>query len=432
MASEDQEIAKDLCQAAAKGNIERLRELLDDGAGINSGYDGGPHAFWRGDTPLHAAVRMGRVETVRFLLRRGADPNSRDLNGWTPLFNTIAAQGGAETAAILIKAGADVNARSSRDHAPIHIAARIGIRDLVDLFMARGAKPDLVVAAYLDDLAMARRVLASGADVNYRLADGKTALHCASWKGHVEFVAFLIEHGADVDAKDQHGRTPMHMTHNAAIARLLHEAGADISARDNRDRTPLHHAVDDLAEYLLSVGAEVDPVDKLGRTPLSEAARGDRGGLGELLIEHGAKVDLHIAAGLGMLDKVREFLDAGADANAVGHGGYTPLHLAAVHGLKEMIRLLVDRGADTNARSSQGRTPLHLLTNLGALGPSSEDSVEMARMLLDHGADADARDNEGELPILWAIDQGPDGLVKLIEQHMSEDAKSSIAHLLNR
>jgi ankyrin repeat protein len=80
-----------------------------------------------------------------------------------------------------------------------------------------------------------------------RDADGSTALHCATWKGHLEVVKFLIKTGADVHAQnnnDHWGTTPLHAAAHAnqsAIAQLLIDTGADVNAKDMNGKTPLHH-----------------------------------------------------------------------------------------------------------------------------------------------------------------------------------------------
>jgi ankyrin repeat protein len=80
-----------------------------------------------------------------------------------------------------------------------------------------------------------------------RDTDGSTALHCATWKGHLEVVKFLLKAGADVHAhnsNDHWGTTPLHAAAHAnqtAIVQLLIDAGADVNAKDMNGKTPLHH-----------------------------------------------------------------------------------------------------------------------------------------------------------------------------------------------
>lgn len=77
--------------------------------------------------------------------------------------------------------------------------------------------------------------------------DGSTALHCATWKGHLTIVRYLVEAGADVHAHNQNdhwGTTPLHAAahaNQAVIVELLIGAGADVNAKDRQGQTPLHH-----------------------------------------------------------------------------------------------------------------------------------------------------------------------------------------------
>jgi ankyrin repeat protein len=83
--------------------------------------------------------------------------------------------------------------------------------------------------------------------IDARDSDGSTPLHCATWKGHVNVVAVLLDAGANVNAVNQNehwGTTPLHAAAHAnqtAIAKMLLDAGADTKAKDNEGRTPMFH-----------------------------------------------------------------------------------------------------------------------------------------------------------------------------------------------
>ena len=110
------------------------------------------------------------------------------------------------------------------------------------------AKREIIKAAKCGDLEKVRSLLRTDADlVNALDADGSTPLHCATWKGHLEIVAFLLDAGADVNAhnRNEHwGTTPLHAAahaNQAAIAQLLIEHGAAVMAQDLNGKTPMHH-----------------------------------------------------------------------------------------------------------------------------------------------------------------------------------------------
>jgi len=113
--------------------------------------------------------------------------------------------------------------------------------------MAEPAK-EFIKAAKSGNLLRLRALLETDNSlVDARDADGSTALHCASWKGHLEIVAFLLDAGSDVrdhNHNEHWGTTALHAAahaNQAAIARLLLEAGADVNATDLLGKTPLHH-----------------------------------------------------------------------------------------------------------------------------------------------------------------------------------------------
>ncbi len=160
--------------------------------------------------------------------------------------------------------------------------------------------PDISIhdAAAAGDINAVKQHIAAGADVNENVLG--TPLHWATVNGHKEVAELLIAKGADVNAKDAVGNTPLYNTilFNAIvevhkeIAELLIQNGADVNAQDKNGNTPLHLAatsgLKEVAELLIANGADVNAKKKFGRTPLHDAATK---GIAELLIAKGADVD---------------------------------------------------------------------------------------------------------------------------------------------
>ena len=279
-------------------------------------------------------------------------------------------------------------------HTPLHFAAQ--------------ANPDPSVAAYLIEL---------GADLEARssLADGGTPLHLAAggW-GMRRAELFLMGRNSigTVGLKkivdglhnlEQRGKLTGNNLH---VVEILLDTGADINALDLWGASPLHRAAavasnPDTVELLLSRGARLDAVDSRGWTPLHMAALSNMTHeVVQYLLDHGAdfnassnqgRTPLHFAAESVTPKVLSALLHAGSYVDAKDKENTTPLHVAARNPISDFAQLLLDHGADLESKDFRGRTPLHWSLR-------SNDNPAMSILLIERGADINSKDDEGILP----------------------------------
>jgi ankyrin repeat protein len=156
--------------------------LPDETMGQNMG--GGPSSDNEESNSLHSASVNGHADVARRLLNGDADVDERNEHLQTPLTVLGSQYGKVAIAKMLIKYGADLNSRDTFGWTPLHWAARYGHIDVVQL------------------------LIDSGADVDATQREGLTALHIASGWGCLEIVRSLLERGANVQIRNAYGRTP--------------------------------------------------------------------------------------------------------------------------------------------------------------------------------------------------------------------------------
>ncbi|PWU05425.1 MAG: hypothetical protein C5B51_14275 [Terriglobia bacterium] len=290
-----QEASERFYQAIRQNNLTELTSLLKSGS-VNQ-------KDARGGTPLLYAAAIGSLDAVHLLCVNGADVNAANDFGATPLMLAI---GEPEKAAFLIGRGADINARSKMGRTPLLLAAATdGVSQTVKLLLDRGATLDirdnrqvtpLLAAAYANDFATLRLLLERGAHVNDKDADGYTPLMYASVNGNLPAVRLLLARGADVNAvtaAQANGTvkngpialgnlTPLMLAAaygGPAMLDALLDAGANMDAQDIRGMTPLmlavasDHADSRSVRLLVKRGADLTIRDCRGLTARAWAAK---------------------------------------------------------------------------------------------------------------------------------------------------------------
>jgi quinoprotein dehydrogenase-associated probable ABC transporter substrate-binding protein len=203
------------------------------------------------DDELNNAIVADDLDRVRYLLRHGAQIDSRDGEGNTPLINATRF-GHVDVATYLIEHKADVKQADHTNWTPLMFAAWTDNPELVTVLIHRGASLETRDADGLTPLAVALQngkveaaqvLVDAGADVNAPVANGGyTPLMLASIAGSTDLANALIKHGAQVNAVNSGGVTALMIAaagNHSGVAELLLKSGADINARTQDGRTAL-------------------------------------------------------------------------------------------------------------------------------------------------------------------------------------------------
>ncbi|BAY82573.1 ankyrin [Calothrix parasitica NIES-267] len=197
---------------------------------------------------IYEIIQTDDIAGVRNFITNGADINQvHKESGYTPL-EIAAEKGELKIAKILIEAGAIVDNGLSE---PLELAAYNGFTEIVDLLLQAGNYAEkeknkhfynaFFSAIIRGHIKIVKSFIGIGVDVNY-LLDGDSGLCRATERCHEEIVEFLLEAGAEVNLRNGNQSTAlMQAAYRASgeIARILIEKGADINAKDAEGQTPL-------------------------------------------------------------------------------------------------------------------------------------------------------------------------------------------------
>ncbi|XP_051881033.1 ankyrin repeat domain-containing protein 6b isoform X2 [Pristis pectinata] len=195
----------------------------------------------------------------------------------------------------------------------------------------------------------------------------------AAHKGQTENVVQLINKGAKI-AVTKHGRTALHLAAykgHIDVVRILLKASCDLDIQDDSDQTALHRAAvvgnTEVISALILEGCSLDRQDKAGNTALHLACQNGHSQSSRVLLLGGSRPDiknsmgdtcLHIATRYNHVTIIRILLSAFCSVSEKNQAGDTPLHIAAALNHKKIARLLLEAGADGSIVNNAGLTPL--------------------------------------------------------------------------
>lgn len=400
-------------------NDDILDQLLKAGADINERNK-------KGQTPLILAIDRNQTQQVDFLINHGADIHAedksgesafihslsmglpmvehvvteknsteRDSNGSTPLHLAVSHRASSDIIYYLVEKKSLINTRNKLGNTPLHIAAEKNYREAGEI------------------------LIANNADIFYANLNGDSPLKFALTLREGREDWMINSH--TISAGDGAGNTPLHLAAEWQILPMipyLIDKGADINARNANNETPLFNAVrtdsPEAVKALLGEGvskkADLDARDFLGNTILHAAVRWSAYKAADFILSKdteeyvrlinaknlAGKTVLHEAAKQGEIKFINIFLKAKVDVNAADETGRSPLSEAVLANQTQAIDLLLKNGASPVQQDMYGRTALHEAVEI------SEESIILVR---NAGGNPLAKDAYGKTPFSLALNK---------------------------
>ncbi|XP_023317884.1 ankyrin-1-like [Trichogramma pretiosum] len=386
---------------------------------------------YQDDTPSLLVLQNLRKNAVELLLKRGADPNVADKEGFIPLHNIS-----MDLVETFFKINKElnqdlcVNVRNKWYETPLHRALHQNLKNLAELLLRQDADPDFsdnkrqtclhIICRRDDDDENMAKMLFQICDDKHRSVkvdaqdnEGRTPLHEALDKGNIKLVEILLRRGARPNLADDKKITPLHAickrkNGDDGLLKRFFEINdelnqlVEVDAKNEEGSTPLHlalsHGCKKMNQLLLQRHADPNLANAEGHTPLHVICQ-----------REDDDVDL-----VKMLFEMSDKLNKPIQIDARDKFGCAPLHLALNGGHEQIAEWLLRRGADINLANVKGSTPLHMISAgkmdyADFLQTFFEISDEQRRPVK-----VDARDNEGKTPLHHAISHRHKKLFELL------------------
>ncbi|XP_066480502.1 transient receptor potential cation channel subfamily A member 1 [Tiliqua scincoides] len=438
--------ATPLHHAAGRGQLELMQMIIDDSsAEVLNVTD------CSGNTPLHWATKKRQVESIKLLLRGGANPNILNSSTMAPLHLAVQSLYNEIVKILAEHSSTDVNLEGESGNTPILVACYKDNPEALNILIENGGLINKAnslgcmpvhAAAFSGAKLCLEIVIKKGEELGYSpenhinfINNGKcSALHLAVQSGDLEMIKMCIEYGAQIDLKQGNKCTALHFaaTQGATdILKLMMSSYTGdepiIDALDGNKETLLHRAAlfdhYELAEYLISMGAKIDSVDIEGRTPLLRATSCASWKIVNLLLSKGANVDLKDQLGRNFLHltvlhpgglqhlnekflQMKNIQDLVTDED---NEGCTPLHYACRQGVPLSVNSLLSLNVSICSKSRDKKSPLHFAASYGRINTCQRLLRDMEdTRLLNEG------DKKGMTPLHLAAQNGHEKVTQFL------------------
>eukprot|EP00339_Tiarina_fusa_P013235 CAMPEP_0116999244 /NCGR_PEP_ID=MMETSP0472-20121206/2025_1 /TAXON_ID=693140 ORGANISM="Tiarina fusus, Strain LIS" /NCGR_SAMPLE_ID=MMETSP0472 /ASSEMBLY_ACC=CAM_ASM_000603 /LENGTH=715 /DNA_ID=CAMNT_0004698621 /DNA_START=356 /DNA_END=2501 /DNA_ORIENTATION=- len=361
-----------------------------------------------GNTPLHCAALHNNPNCVRTLVAGGALLDEPNLLGDTPLL-TAASVSSHETVRTLLDAGADIEITNNKSESPVLLAVARENEpekgDILDTLIHDegdvnqqddfGYTPLILATEKQDKNSIQRLLQVENIDVDAATEDGFTALMFSVINDDVETTEKLFAHGVDPEMTTLDDKTACHYATSAPMAGSLVKNGADVNAKDNNGQTPIftfvQNSLSEVALEAISLGADIGVVDNSENTILHEAA------------VHG---DAAVTKNESILQKknpdtISNFDDTNSFINHPNNQGRTVMHQVcsnAEPGTKETFDILSQNGASLSCADENGNFPIHFA--------AQTDNPNLVSCLQNNPELVNAQNRDLNTPLHLAADAG--------------------------